>query len=285
MKKKKIKEFVLRHKCLYALLRTYRIIRYYWFYILYLKYQRLFCRNHYKKLRDLKKSQSGRCFIIGTGPSMTVKDLELLQDEATFGVNSLCKVFRSGRNTTWYAFLDEAVWIENKDIISNLDLSKVFYNKNVLRKLGKKNFFIWKEAVCFYNFPCKHFLDYGVDLNTDFSACADEFVYDGYTIIYSVLQIAVFMGFTEIYLLGADCNYNTAEKMHFVESPNDSNLDSPTFKNNAGGRSMIECYKVAKKYADSHNIKIFNATRGGKLDVFERVNLEDVLKTKEVKHT
>ncbi len=280
MNKRELKEFVLKHKFLYTLLRIYRIVRYYWFYIAYLKYQQIFCRNQYENLRKLKGTCSGRCFIIGTGPSMTVEDLDLLQDEATFGVNGLCKAFRPGRCTTWYAFLDEAIWIENRDIISHLDLSRVFYNQNVLRKLGRKNFFIWKDAVRFYNFPGKHFLDYGIDLNTGFSTRAERFVYDGYTIMYSVLQIAMFMGFTEIYLLGADCNYNPAEKMHFIESSHDSDANDPTFKNNAGGRSMIECYKVAKKYADSHGIKIFNATRGGMLEVFERVNLENVLKTK-----
>ena len=41
---------------------------------------------------------------------------------------------------------------------------------------------------------------------------------------------------------------------------------------------MISSYKTAKEYADSHGIKIYNATRGGKLEVYERVNLDEVLK-------
>lgn len=40
---------------------------------------------------------------------------------------------------------------------------------------------------------------------------------------------------------------------------------------------MIEGFKVAKKYADEHGINIYNATRGGMLEVFPRVNLEDVV--------
>ena len=43
------------------------------------------------------------------------------------------------------------------------------------------------------------------------------------------------------------------------------------------GDKMIDAYKVAKQYADDHNIKIYNATRGGKLEVFERVDLDDIL--------
>jgi len=39
--------------------------------------------------------------------------------------------------------------------------------------------------------------------------CAEE-VFDGSTIAYSVLQLATYMGFKEIYLLGADCDYSGA---------------------------------------------------------------------------
>ncbi len=31
-----------------------------------------------------------------------------------------------------------------------------------------------------------------------------------------------------------------------------------------------------KKYADKNGVKIFNATRGGMLEVFERVDLDDM---------
>lgn len=41
---------------------------------------------------------------------------------------------------------------------------------------------------------------------------------------------------------------------------------------------MITGYKAAKKYADAHNIKIINCTRGGMLEVFPRMKLEDVLR-------
>lgn len=278
MKREDLKRIIESNKVLYIPLRFYRIIRYYWFQIMRLKFQQIFCRKNYKKLKALEGSCSGRCFIIGTGPSMTIDDLKRLKNEVTFGVNGLCKVFQeAGVTTSYFGFQDSAVYRESWKIILSLDASRVFYNQNVLYELGKKKFPVWKDAVCFYNYPGKHFLDYGIDLNTKFSERVDKIVYDGYTILYSLLQIAVYMGFTEIYLLGADCNYNPDEKMHFVDSPNDRNKNSPTFKNNAGGRAMMECYKIAKKYADEHGIKIYNATRGGKLEVFERVNLDEVL--------
>lgn len=44
-------------------------------------------------------------------------------------------------------------------------------------------------------------------------------------------------------------------------------------------RSM-EVYALLDSYAKKHNIHIYNATRGGNLEIFPRVKLEDVLSKK-----
>ena len=35
-------------------------------------------------------------------------------------------------------------------------------------------------------------------------------------------------------------------------------------------------FGAVKKYADAHGIRVFNATRGGKLDVFDRVDFDSL---------
>ena len=37
---------------------------------------------------------------------------------------------------------------------------------------------------------------------------------------------------------------------------------------------QLDGYKAAKKYAEENGIKIYNATRGGKLEIFERVEYD-----------
>ena len=78
------------------------------------------------------------------------------------------------------------------------------------------------------------------------------------------------MGFKEIYLVGVDCNYST-QKQHFI--------DYGKRIEHHPERNMIDAYKVARQYAESHEIKIFNATRGGKLEVFERINFDSLFET------
>jgi hypothetical protein len=41
------------------------------------------------------------------------------------------------------------------------------------------------------------------------------------------------------------------------------------------------CYEELKRFADSKGVKIVNCTRGGKLEVFPRQSLEEVLSKKE----
>jgi hypothetical protein len=83
------------------------------------------------------------------------------------------------------------------------------------------------------------------------------------------------MGFKEIYLLGNDCNYANGIK-NFAEYRDEKERISISDH----GVNMIRAYEVAKTWAGKHDVKIYNATRGGMLEVFERVRLEDVLKSK-----
>ena len=43
-------------------------------------------------------------------------------------------------------------------------------------------------------------------------------------------------------------------------------------------KQNLLAYQSAKKYADAHGIKIYNATRGGNLEVFERVDFDSLFK-------
>lgn len=237
------------------------------------------------KIKALKNTKFGRCFIVGTGPSLTSEDLNKLNNETVFGANSLCtiktaeekfkKKFSCSKNNWYFGFLDSDVYIKYHDIIDLMSPEHVLFNTDALHHIGKKKFNIWNKAIPFHVDYHKHVFLYGKNLKTKFSRDVSFCVHDGYTILYSLLQIAVYMGYKEIYLLGADCNYDQ-NIQHTILAKEDSVHKE---KNKTlMGPSMIASYKVAKEYADKHGIKIYNATRGGMLEVFPRVNLDDVLK-------
>ena len=81
------------------------------------------------------------------------------------------------------------------------------------------------------------------------------------------------MGFKEIYLIGADCNQRPGEQVHFAEyGVPDASINTARERNICG-------YKVVKQYCDRHEVKVYNSTRGGELEVFERKELEKALNT------
>lgn len=216
--------------------------------------------------------QGKRCFIVATGPSLTMKDLELLENEICFGMNSICKILG---DTVWrptfYGIQDSFVYEKLEDDIANNVKCEVFVADNLNNTFNIPGQYI--------QFPFNHLYHQAeLDIGRYFAKFSDDcysVVYDGYSITYSLMQIAVYMGFTEIYLLGADCNYSKGEKNHFVDS---GFVDKNAYKNHD---KMIVGYQKAKEYADAHNIKIINCTRGGMLEVYPRMKLEDVLKMEE----
>ncbi len=89
-----------------------------------------------------------------------------------------------------------------------------------------------------------------------------------------MIQILFYMGFKEIYLLGCDCSYTIGAKNHFVENGHvipDNELKTAYDRLMAG-------YHALKDFVDAHpDLKVFNSTRGGMLELFPRKSLEDVL--------
>ena len=226
-------------------------------------------------IKSLKNTHNGeRCFIIATGPSLTIEDLELIKNEFTFGVNSLVKVLdKISYIPNFIGIQDAGVYRKIGNLIEQCPIPHVLITDTIYKKYCKD-----KRDGRYFLFPkynCRH-SSHGDKrpLTSGFSDDVSKVVYDGYSITYSVLQIAVYMGFTEIYILGNDCNYNMKGKLHFVESGFVDKIAS------TGSGRMIYAYSVAKKWLDENrpDVKVYNATRGGMLEVFPRKTLDDVFK-------
>lgn len=225
----------------------------------------------YKRLIDFKDRHNGeRCFIIATGPSLTIEDLESLKGEKTISMNSICRLYdKTDWRPTYFAVQDNYVF---KNIQGTLRAHKevpVFISDNIWKRFARE-----KEWVEFPTDTMYHAYDMKIGkYYAKFSDDVYDIVYDGYSIAYSCIELAVYMGFKQIYLLGADCTY-VGEKEHVVDcGVEDRSRKYATPK-------LIAGYERVKEYADSHGIKVYNATRGGVLEVFPRVELEDVLKEK-----
>jgi hypothetical protein len=223
----------------------------------------------YIPLKQLKDKYKGkRVFVTCTGPSLTISDLEQLKDEYVFGMNSIALIHeKSTMKPDFFGIQDSNVWDKIGDTILNTDNGLVFVPASF-----DNLYSIPKEWVRFPLSYAYHMFEL-CRTHQYFAKYSDDCyrtVYDGYSITYSILQIATYLGFDEIYLIGADCTY-MGEKKNFIEHGNiDPTVSSATDR-------LYASYGEAKRYAESHGIKIFNATRGGCLELFERVKFEEVI--------
>lgn len=219
-------------------------------------------------LKQLKDSFKGeKCFIVCTGPSLTIKDLEMIKDCNAFSMNSIIKLFDQ---TEWrpkfYGIQDQNVFDKLNDEIRKCKFDYIFISDNIVkgRTTPSFNFYRFPLYIWGHNFfPAKPYLTFSDDISVSVS--------DGFSITYSLIQIACYMGFKTICLLGCDNSYE-GEKQHVVES---GHIDSNAKKSALMQR---EAFEVAKEYANKNGINIYNATRGGALEVFPRIALEEAVK-------
>ncbi len=234
----------------------------------YLKRNHIASNEKYQSLEKYKDIHKGkRCFIVATGPSLTLEDIELIKNEYTFSMNSIIKWFdKTSWRPTYYFIQDIPVYKALIHELEKIDRDSLFISDFLCDK-----FHILKGNV--YPLDYLNHIKNNTDLNIYFSNDVSAIVYDGYTVVYSIIQFAAYMGFKEIFLLGTDCDYS-GEKKHAIE--HGVELDENLAKNVT--ERLIFSYKYAKEQLEKEDIAIYNASRGGKLKLFECVNLEDIIK-------
>jgi hypothetical protein len=223
---------------------------------------------------------NSRCFIIGNGPSLTTNDLDKLKNEITFAFNRIYYVFnKTDWRPTYYLSEDDKTIFKSKDEINNLRIEKKFFPVNFPRDYN-----IHFENANYYIFK---FGDRNVE--PEFSDDIVRGIYWGNTVAYSAIQMAAYMGIKEIYLLGIDHNFSKmindkgeialdkSVKDYFTEKYNTDKDDLYIPNVEVSTRA----FTAAQKYADKNNLKIYNATRGGKLEVFQRVDFDQIFFKKE----
>lgn len=246
--------------------------------------------------RKLKNRYAGqRCFIIGNGPSLKSQDLTLLKDEITFVTNwFVLHEDYEKINPTYHCICAHEVfggW--RKDIQFDPKLYQLLKEKT--RQTTKVFPFFFESGIkaqeLFTDDEVAYLL-YGPKvqeihqvghMNLDI---ASQRMYMGHTVIsIFCLPIAHYLGFKEIYLLGCDCDYGVQQpsdqRGYFYESAQHS-TKAPDFewlkRSWAADGPMIQAYAVARHEFEKSGRVIYNATAGGRLEVFPRVNFEDLFK-------
>ncbi len=234
-----------------------------------------FFDNESERISKLKDRHKGeRCFIVCTGPSLTIEDLDKLENEYTFAVNSIIDAYpKTNWRPTYYCVVDSYSF---SDALARREVFGGAYSK-------RESFFHYRinalhQSPADFHLPINYTNHKKSRLKKNKIKLSDNpavCVYDAFTVAAMAFQIAVYMGFKEIYFIGADNSY-TKNSRHFLESDlNNSQLGITDFSDivSLAKRGFSAC----RKYADENGIRLYNATRGGALDVLERVDPDKIL--------
>jgi hypothetical protein len=215
-----------------------------------------------------------RTFIIGNGPSLNKCDLTPLKNEITFGVNSIFL------NTVNMGFLPNFYVVE--DVYVAEDRSSEINSLH-----GPVKFFGNYLKYCLHSDPKTYWLNvrFRYDDYPDFPAFSRDalrMVWVGGTVTYMCLQLAFYMGFSEVYLIGFDHSYiipgsAQVDGNEILSTENDPNHFHPEYFgkgyrwHDPKVERMEKAFLKAKKEYEKDNRKIYNATVGGNLNVFDRI--------------
>ncbi|GHC06784.1 6-hydroxymethylpterin diphosphokinase MptE-like protein [Cerasicoccus arenae] len=238
-----------------------------------------------RRILSLKDRHRGEtAFVLGNGPSLKAADLDLLKPYVTFASNKIYLAYESTDwRPTYYSLLDVLVAENNRDCIRGVESTKIF-SSDAESYLGDAVTpdITWVHGL-YYN-PSHQ------DRDFKFSTNALTGTHSGWSVVYFQLQLAHYMGFTKVYLLGLDFSFalsptTGAQSAHgeVLKSEGEVNHFHPDYRKPGETwtvpRLDLQCkaFVAARRAFESSNRKLINASRQTKLDILERQDLDSVL--------
>lgn len=233
-----------------------------------------------KRFQEIKDRFKGkRVFIIGNGPSLNHMPLYLLKDEYTMCFNRFPLMYeRLNWNPNFYAVTDDLLLRDMGEEINHTteNVNYSFFPDLHPSNLNVKDIIKQRDNVLWLRVDKPVFSDHMPDCGIN------------KTVVNAGIQIAAWMGFSEIFLLGVDMTFSDhkikkGNSRNWQSQGDDPNHFDPRYFNtgrkyhNPMVGEMLEKFEECKKFFDKRGVKIYNAGHGGKLETFPRVNFEEIL--------
>lgn len=228
-------------------------------------------RSDRKRLKTFHDRHKGeRCFILGNGPSLKKTDLSLLRNEISFGMNRIYLMFEElGFPTTYFCAINTLVIEQCASEIHALSIPKLL---------------TWRSREWMSGDPGTIFVDTDYRGPESFSVDLTGRIFEGGTVTYVALQAAYWMGFQEVILVGVDHSYSTKGLANatIVSEGDDPNHFHPEYFGR-GFRWQLpdlkaseRSYRMAREAFETDGRKVIDATVGGLLEVFPKVDYKSL---------
>ncbi|MCL2403165.1 MAG: iron-containing alcohol dehydrogenase [Coriobacteriia bacterium] len=242
----------------------------------------LLSKNSKALLSYRNRFEGKTVILVGNGPSLSNGDLDKIAGLPSFACNLIYRTFPETEWRPSHYFCTD--WIYSKTLGDEIQAKiqvPIFMNDNAYKKLRRVSAdIIWVRAISSIKYK----------VHEDMLA---YYYPSRATVMSFMIEMAMYMGFKNIILLGVDCTNSFVQGGHFSEDYTDTHVTRAEEKrathiNNRSWGSLeevgemrrdrsLEAYYALAKNAKRRNVRILNATRGGALEAFPRANFDEVV--------
>ncbi|MBU2685799.1 MAG: hypothetical protein KKF27_21370 [Gammaproteobacteria bacterium] len=226
-------------------------------------------------IRDLEGAFSGPAWLVGNGPSLAQFPLDFLDTTYSFATGRIARIFS---DTTWRPLFYIAV---STDVVRPGVIQDDIYEAMRQADLS----FVCDEWLArircvgdFVPIKCKHgspdarLEDFD---DTWFSRHPDRWVSKFGSSMFVALQLAPWMGFNPLYLIGFDLDYKPAGSgNHFVPG---YTINPDEWDAEGENEAQQRTHQVAYSCLFGMGVEVYNCTNGGELDVYPRRDWRELL--------
>lgn len=239
------------------------------------------------KISDYKNKYLGkRCFVVGNGPSIKKTNLDNLVGEYSFAMNRISMIYKRTK------------WRPTFFVCTTTNIKREGWQKDILNTIRMENTtsFVWRDlkehTQSFKNInyiSCSHGRE--VTNSPELSWWSNDIskrVCKFGTSMLVCLQIATYMGFNPIYIIGADLGFKkepfisrfikilTKNKVQLTIDQNhfDKKYGTPGLLPHDLNSNMLAAHKLCRRSTRRIGVDVLNATCGGELEVYPRVRYD-----------
>lgn len=211
-----------------------------------------------------------RCILVANGPSLNRMDLSFLRRHTVIGMNKIFLGFRKfGFYPRYYVAVNRKVLEQSAEAIRGINCVKFISDR--------ADGLITEDALTYR-------------INTTraphrFCHDIDKGVHEGWTVTYVALQIAYYLGFTEVILIGMDHRFEHAgepNQASWLDGPDPNHFSPDYFGNgqhwdNPDLEHSEESYRIARTEFERDGRRIIDATLGGACTIFEKMDYRELV--------
>lgn len=220
-----------------------------------------------KRFYNVHKNED--LILICNGPSLNNINFQIFNNQIIMGLNKIFLGFDK------FNFYPRYYLATNKKVIKS--------SLAAINDLNCLKFTPTHSQDILKNGPLNYFLN--ISKKENFSLDITKGVNEGYTVTYVGLQLAYFMGFSKVVLIGLDHRYSfqgEPNQESFLKGDDPNHFDSSYFKNQSWDNPDLEnserYFKIANEVFKKDNREIIDATVNGDCHIFPKMKLEEVLK-------